>query len=293
MSDRKKYYKDRSKKRIKQTNEYKELLNKGSIDLINFLHIIKCKICEKEKIAKDNFYIRRIRLSKGDYYGTFAKECIDCLRKKTKQNGKLFNVKLIEEQTKKRQCRKCLVIKELNAANFRLTQKKYLRRICLDCDRKEANESTKKRLIYARESIRSAKRKYQKNRRKRDPVYKMRKYISTAIYRMLKSKGAVKDSSIMNYLPYSIKQLNEYIENKFDFWMTWDNIGRFNNKTWDNNDSSTWVWNLDHIIPQSDLPFVSMEEENFKKCWALINLRPYSAKQNLIDGNRRNRKSIL
>jgi hypothetical protein len=53
------------------------------------------------------------------------------------------------------------------------------------------------------------------------------------------------------------------------------------------------VWNLDHIIPQSDLPFVSMEEENFKKCWALINLRPYSAKQNLIDGNRRNRKSIL
>jgi hypothetical protein len=27
-----------------------------------------------------------------------------------------------------------------------------------------------------------------------------------------------------------------------------------------------------------------MDDENFKKCWALENLRPYSAKQNIIDG---------
>lgn len=30
-----------------------------------------------------------------------------------------------------------------------------------------------------------------------------------------------------------------------------------------------------------------MVEDNFKKCWALENLRPYSAKQNLADSNRR------
>jgi hypothetical protein len=29
-----------------------------------------------------------------------------------------------------------------------------------------------------------------------------------------------------------------------------------------------------------------MEDENFKKCWSLENLRPYSAKQNIIDGAR-------
>lgn len=29
-----------------------------------------------------------------------------------------------------------------------------------------------------------------------------------------------------------------------------------------------------------------MEDEEFKKCWALSNLRPYSAKQNIIDGAR-------
>jgi hypothetical protein len=68
--------------------------------------------------------------------------------------------------------------------------------------------------------------------------------------------------------------------------MNWDNQGAYNSKTWDDNDKSTWKWQLDHIIPQSDLPYTSMQDENFKKCWALSNLRPYSAKQNSIDGAR-------
>ena len=29
-----------------------------------------------------------------------------------------------------------------------------------------------------------------------------------------------------------------------------------------------------------------MEDENFKKCWALSNLRPLNSKQNLLEGNR-------
>jgi len=30
-----------------------------------------------------------------------------------------------------------------------------------------------------------------------------------------------------------------------------------------------------------------MEDENFKKCWSLDNLRPLSAKINILDGNKR------
>ncbi len=41
---------------------------------------------------------------------------------------------------------------------------------------------------------------------------------------------------------------------------------------------------MDHIIPQEDLPYILIDEENCQKCWALENLRPYSAKQNLLDG---------
>ena len=67
--------------------------------------------------------------------------------------------------------------------------------------------------------------------------------------------------------------------------MNWDNWGCYNPKEWNENDSTTWVWQIDHIIPQSKLPFDSMEHPNFKKCWALENLKPISAKENIIIKN--------
>ena len=69
--------------------------------------------------------------------------------------------------------------------------------------------------------------------------------------------------------------------------MNWDNQGYYKLSEWNDNDSSTWKWQLDHIIPQSKLPYTSMEDENFKICWDLENLRPYSAKQNLIEQDRK------
>ena len=71
--------------------------------------------------------------------------------------------------------------------------------------------------------------------------------------------------------------------------MSWDNWGIYNKDAWDNNDSSTWTWQIDHIIPRSDLPYTNMTEDNFKKCCALENLRPLSAKQNQLDGVNRTR----
>lgn len=60
--------------------------------------------------------------------------------------------------------------------------------------------------------------------------------------------------------------------------------GKYDAKLWKDDDKSTWTWNIDHIIPQSDLPYTSMKDENFKICWSLNNLRPYSAKQNIEEG---------
>lgn len=41
------------------------------------------------------------------------------------------------------------------------------------------------------------------------------------------------------------------------------------------------------IIPHSEFKYISMECEEFKRCWALKNLRPLSAKLNLLDGVKR------
>lgn len=89
---------------------------------------------------------------------------------------------------------------------------------------------------------------------------------------------------MLQYLPYSIQELKEHLEIQFEPWMTWYNHGIYDSKLWDDNDLSTWTWQIDHIVPHANFPYLSMKDQSFRDCWALSNLRPYSAKQNLIDG---------
>lgn len=120
---------------------------------------------------------------------------------------------------------------------------------------------------------------------KTDPVFKIRRLISNDINQMLKMSSSSKNGkSCLKYLSYSIQELKTHLETQFESWMTWDNHGIYNKTIWNDNDSTTWTWQIDHIIPQYKLPYSSMEEENFKICWSLSNLRPYSSKQNVIDG---------
>lgn len=129
--------------------------------------------------------------------------------------------------------------------------------------------------------------KYKKNRRKKDPAFKLRELFSSVIRAALKRNyGSKKGSSFLKKITYSINELKIHLESQFEPWMTWENWGSYKGKTWDDNDQSTWVWNIDHIIPQSKFPYSSMDDENFKKCWALDNLRPLSAKENYIKGDR-------
>lgn len=121
----------------------------------------------------------------------------------------------------------------------------------------------------------------EKQRRMIDPAYKIRRNISAYLRATLKQKGG---KSITKYLPYEIEKLKTHLEQQFEPWMTWNNWGRYDPKTWDDNNPATWAWQIDHIIPHSIFKYSSMEEEDFKKCWALENLRPLSAKQNFTDG---------
>lgn len=126
-------------------------------------------------------------------------------------------------------------------------------------------------------------------RRKIDPVYRLRTDCSVLIQRALKKQNASKECSILTKLPYSMHEMKEYIEKLFEPWMTWNNQGRYNQKTWDDNDPTTWKWQVDHIIPHSTFHYTSMDDDAFQKCWALDNLRPLSAKQNYTDGVSRTR----
>ena len=81
-----------------------------------------------------------------------------------------------------------------------------------------------------------------------------------------------------DHLPYTPEELKIHIESLWEPWMSWDNYGKF--------DKNRTTWQIDHIIPQSKLPFESFDDENFKKCWDLKNLRPLETTANLKKGNK-------
>jgi len=93
-------------------------------------------------------------------------------------------------------------------------------------------------------------------------------------------------NSTFAHLDYSAGDLKQHLEAQFEDWMNWNNYGKYNRDEWSDNDQSTWRWNIDHIVPQSKFSFSSMDDDGFRKCWALDNLRPYSAKQNCVDNCR-------
>lgn len=170
------------------------------------------------------------------------------------------------------------------------------------CYKKNEEHIKTRRKEYAIEN-REKLREYERNRdpekkriknrkiyhvRKNDPGYLLRVRLSTGIHKALKRNGRSKNGeSSMKYLNYSVDELKVHLESLFEPWMNLENWGVYNYKTWDDNDQSTWVWNIDHIIPASKFSYKSMDDPEFKKCWALENLRPYSAKLNIIEGNRR------
>ena len=70
------------------------------------------------------------------------------------------------------------------------------------------------------------------------------------------------NKSILKYLPYSMQELKQHLERLFEPWMSWKNHGRYNAETWDDNNSLTWTWQLDHIIPHSKFIYHKAMQEN-------------------------------
>jgi len=144
-------------------------------------------------------------------------------------------------------------------------------------DKKYYNKN--KKLIIDRQN------KNESLRRKFDLSFRIKKNLSRSInFNLHKNFSSKNRKSCLSYLNYSMQELKIHLELLFESWMNWNNYGVYNADLWKDNDLSTWTWQIDHIIPHSTFKYASMEDNEFKKCWALENLRPYSAKQNFIDG---------
>ena len=125
-------------------------------------------------------------------------------------------------------------------------------------------KTTEKAKAY-RMSRREERRISQKKRRESNPLVKLSDNISTGIHGSLKSgKGGLRWELLVGY---TLNDLRKHLEKQFNGEMGWHNQGRY--------------WHIDHIIPISAFNFESYNDIDFKRCWALSNLRPLEATANL------------
>jgi len=264
---------------------------------------------EKE-LNKDNFYFSEEK---------FAKKCINCTaidNKKYREENKdrikarkheIFNsrekVNVEDIEPFKKICSgPCGLEKDSTEFSFHIWHNDFVSQ-CRDCCNEAARiyakehpelkkEQSKNHYNAHKEELNKKSREYKikpenKERAKKkekekydnDPIYKLRKNVSSTINRYLAREGGSKNgSSIMKYLPYTMEELMGHLESQFEPWMTRKNrgIAKHDKKT----------WHTDHIVPQIDLPFPTMDHINFQRCWALANLRPLEAQKNIAKLNR-------
>lgn len=101
-------------------------------------------------------------------------------------------------------------------------------------------------------------------------TYRLSKLFGNRIRAMLQDNNEWRST-----LGYTIDELKAHLEKQFAPGMTWENYGRGAN-----------CWHIDHIKPVSWFNFSSVEDQEFKTCWALENLAPKWEFDNLSKGAR-------
>jgi len=170
-----------------------------------------------------------------------------------------------------KKCSSCQQILPLTNFYKRKDRKLGIQSICKTCDKKRCllwRQKNKQKWI---EYSRLYRRTYKKIRKQLDPKYHLDEIMGNAIYVAIKrQKQGQKWEEFVNY---NVNDLINHLENLFESWMNWNNWGIYNpiKKT----------WQIDHIKPKNQFNYISYTDSEFKKCWALNNLRPLETIKNL------------
>ena len=103
------------------------------------------------------------------------------------------------------------------------------------------------------------------------PTYRLKQRMGKAVRHVLNNKGITKNNPTFYLLGYTGKELYKHIESLFTDGMSWERFDEIH---------------IDHIRPVASFNFDSTDHPDFKKCWALENLQPLWAKDNLSKGSK-------
>ncbi|MGE8143060.1 hypothetical protein ACQKOE_13880 [Novosphingobium sp. NPDC080210] len=234
-----------------------------------------CTKCRGEKPANNDNFVRKL--------GKLTAQCKPCLRASKRAAWAANAASINEKRRLSRDDETRRKDREYYAANAdRLAKRQYAwnkanpeRKAELDAQSyyRNADARRKRAREYARENRdirRAAWLAWHNQKRRDDPVYRLRASVSSYVYFCLrKEKGGKK---VEQLLGYSISELRAHIERQFTRGMTWENYGE---------------WHVDHILPVASFNFDSPDDPDFKACWALTNLRPLWADDNIRKSDKR------
>lgn len=121
------------------------------------------------------------------------------------------------------------------------------------------------------DDIRKTKRDYERNRKARDPLYKLISNFRTAIYTVLKESNVDKYGHYFEILQYTPEELINHLEKQFIDTMSWNNYG---------------IWHVDHKLPITSFDIQEMGDKEFMRCWCLDNLQPMWGEENIRKSNK-------
>ncbi len=128
-------------------------------------------------------------------------------------------------------------------------------------------EVKKSYYLRNREAIIAKQSKYNKEKRKNDPLFKLSSYMLSRFWKALDSKGYEKDIKSTETLGCSISELKVHLEKQFKDEMSWDNYG---------------AWHVDHRIPLSS----ANTKEELCNLNHYNNLQPLWAEDNLLKSDK-------
>lgn len=228
----------------------------------------KCTVCKEEK-SLDNFWKRR------NSCDGHSSRCKKCHRIKHPRESLVSNENMKWCNKCKAEQSKTEFVKNKNRYDGLSGYCKHCQKQCINKRRKTEeykqirNETGRKYRQKNRLKILAWRRKYKKQKRAADPIWRLTENFRSAISTSL--QGNKNGRHWENILGYTKQDLRFHLESQFQNGMTWDNYGQ---------------WHIDHKTPMSWFKFNSMEEDAFKKCWALENLQPKWAEENSSKCNR-------
>jgi hypothetical protein len=171
----------------------------------------------------------------------------------------LENIEIVINPDELKTCTVCNETKTLDKF-FQAKCKGTIRSMCKDCScikRKEYYQEHRKEVINQTNN-------YKVEKMKKDPLFKLERYMRARIYNAFVSQGLKKDNSTFEYLGCSNDFFKKWIEFQLYDGMTMENYGK--------------VWHIDHVKPCAS--YNLNDNEQVKECFNWKNLRPLLASKN-------------